>query len=141
MKTYSNFREEITMLEGVVDDVLNMGSKFLYRWKEKWIFNTHHGFDRIKERSKLTIDELKKLFRNAIEKVKDFRGNVGKNILFYSKSLNQGFVSAVEPTGLSLITFLPPGKSFAKSGTDKMVIEGVEELGEDFVIDIYEEID
>lgn len=116
-----------TIEEGVLDDVLNMGSQFLYFWKKKWIINTKHGMERIMQRSKLTIAQIKLLFKRAIEKFINMQATVGQEFLFYSNSLKQGFVSVVGKDGnLKLITFLPPGKSFPKDGTKKMVIEGKE---------------
>jgi hypothetical protein len=116
-----------TIEEGILDDVLNLGSRFLYYWKKKWILNTKHGIERIIQRSRLSIQELKFLFKNAIEKFTKLKAKAGAEFLFYSKSLKQGFISVVERDGnLKLITFLPRGKSFPKPGTKKMVIEGVE---------------
>lgn len=121
------FKEFSKLEENILDDVLNLGSKFLYFWKNKWILNTKHGLERILQRSKLKIDQLKQLFRKAIEKVNTMKTDVGQTFLFYSKSLNQGFISAVGEQGnLNLITFLPPGRSFPKPGTQKVVIESLE---------------
>jgi hypothetical protein len=74
----------------------------------------------------LQPEQLKKLFKGAIEKLKTMAAKVGDNILFYSRSLNQGFVSAVGPDGLRLITFLPRGKGHAKEGTKKVMTESVD---------------
>lgn len=123
MKTFKQFLDE-----NILDDVLDLGSKFLYFWKNRWVINTKHGFERIMKRSKLTKDELKTLFRNAIKKLSKIGASAGDNILFFSKSLKQGFVSAVDDKGnLRLITFLPRGKDFPKPGTEKVVVEGIEE--------------
>lgn len=118
-KTFKEYLEE-----NILNDVLNLGSKFMYFWKNTWIINTKHGMERILQRSNLTTEQLKKLFKNAIEKAKEIGAKTGENILFFSRSLNQGFVSAVGSDGLRLITFLPPGKSFAKDDTKKVVTEG-----------------
>lgn len=111
--------------EGVLDDVLSFGSKFLYFWKNKWIINTAHGLERIIQRNKLTISELKLLFKEAIEKAIELGVHTGEEILFWSKSLKQGFVSTIDPQGnIKLITFLPKGKHQPKSGTEHIVVEG-----------------
>ncbi len=113
--------------EGILDDVLNMGSKYLYFWKNTWIINTFHGFKRIVERNKLSSDDIKRLFQEAIEKTLQIGVEVGEEILFWSKSLKQGFVSAIDPQGnITLITFLPKGKHHPLSGTEHIVIEGTE---------------
>lgn len=116
------FRKHID--EGVLDNVLNMGSRFLYFWKNKWIINTEHGLERIMQRNKLSVDELKRLFKEAIEKAIQLGVHTGEEILFWSKSLKQGFVSVIGPQGnIKLITFLPKGKHQPKMGTEHIVIE------------------
>jgi hypothetical protein len=133
MKT---FRQHL-IDEGVLDDVLNLGSKFLYFWHGKWVMNTKHGLERILQRSKIGIDGLKKLFRTALEHFMKMQAEVGETMLFFSKSLNQGFIAAVGPKkNLQLVTFLPPGKSFPKPGTEKIVVES-----EEIQIDHYVEMD
>lgn len=116
---YSNINE------GVLDNVLSMGSKFLYFWKNKWIINTAHGLERIIQRNMLSVDDLKRLFKEAIEKALELGVHTGEEILFWSKSLKQGFVSAIDPQGnIKLITFLPKGKHTPKDGTEHIVVEG-----------------
>lgn len=124
--------------EGILDDVLNLGSKFLYFWKSKWILNTKHGYERIAERLQISIDELKKLFKTAIESAITHGVEKGKTYLFYSQSLRQGFVAAGANGGnIELITFLPKGKSYPKPGTERIVVEGIEqEIVIDFVIEM-----
>ena len=110
--------------EGVLDNVLNLNSKFMYFWKNKWIINTAHGLDRILQRNKLTTDEMKRLFKVAIEKSIELGVHVGEEILFWSKGLRQGFVSAIDNQGnIKLITFLPRGKHQPKTGTEHVVVE------------------
>lgn len=110
--------------EGVLDNVLSLGSKFLYFWKNKWIINTAHGLDRIIQRNKLSVEDLKRLFKEAIEKALELGVQTGEEILFWSKSLKQGFVSAIDPQGnIKLITFLPKGKHQPKTGTEHVVVE------------------
>ncbi|KFZ26286.1 MAG: hypothetical protein KQ78_01459 [Candidatus Izimaplasma bacterium HR2] len=110
--------------EGVLDNILNMSSKFLYFWKNKWIINTHHGLERITQRNKLSANDLKNLFKKAIEKAIQLGVHTGEEILFWSKSLKQGFVSAIDPQGnIKLITFLPKGKHQPKTGTEHIVLE------------------
>lgn len=120
-----SFKEYLS--ENILDDVLNLGSRYLYFWKNTWVLNTKHGAERIDQRSHLAPEQLKKLFKGAIEKLKTMSAKVGDNILFFSRSLNQGFVSNVGTDGLRLITFLPRGKSFAKDGTQKVVTESCED--------------
>lgn len=132
--------------EGVLDDVLNMGSKFLYFWKNLWVMNTKHGMERILQRSALGTTGLKQLFKSAIEKFKTMSANTGDAILFFSRSLNQGFVAGVGPQGnLRLITFLPKGKHYAKEGTLKVVMESADDpenvITEEYKIDHYVEMD
>lgn len=116
MKT---FKEYIATL----DDTLDLNSRFMYHWHDKWVFKTKHALDRIKERLKGdVIDKLKTLFKNAIDKAV----SVGE-YLFYSKSLDQGFIGSVDNRGnITAITVLPPGKSFPKDGTDKIIVEDKE---------------
>ena len=140
-----SFREKC-IEEGVLDDVLNMGSKFLYFWKNLWVMNTIHGAERIMQRSKLGIDGLKELFKRSIEKFKTMNTKAGEALLFFSKSLNQGFVAAVGPQGnLRLITFLPPGKHHAKEGTLKVIMESADDpenvITEEYSYDHYVELD
>jgi hypothetical protein len=113
--------------ENILNDVLNLGSKYLYFWKDTWVLNTKHGLERILQRSTLKPEQLKKLFKSAIEKAKSIGAKVGENILFFSRSLNQGFVSSIAKDGIHLITFLPPGKSFAKDDTKKVVTESMDD--------------
>lgn len=116
--------EQYLIQEGILDNVLNLGSKFLYFWKNKWIINTKHGLERITQRNNLTVDQLKKLFREAIEKAIELGVHTGEEILFWSKSLKQGFVSAIDKSGnIDLITFLPRGKHQPKTGTEHIVLE------------------
>jgi len=111
--------------ESVLDDVLDLGSRFLYFWKNKWIINTAHGLDRIMQRNKLSMSELKRLFREAIEKAINLGVHTGEEILFWSRGLKQGFVSAIDKQGnIKLITFLPRGKHQPKTGTEHIVLEG-----------------
>ena len=140
-----SFREKC-IEEGVLDDVLNMGSKFLYFWKNLWVMNTKHGMERILQRSALGTAGLKQLFKSAIEKFKTMKAKTGEAILFYSRSLNQGFVAAVGPQGnLRLITFLPKGKHFAKEGTLKVMMENADDIEniitEEYKYDHYAELD
>lgn len=111
--------------EGVLDGVLNLGSKFMYFWKGKWIINTKHGLDRIMQRNTLKKEQIAQLFKEAIEKAIQMGVHTGEEILFWSKSLKQGFVSAIDKQGnIDLITFLPRGKHQPKTGTEHVVLEG-----------------
>ena len=140
MANRPSFKEYLE--ENVLNDVLNLTSKYLYFWKDTWILNTKHGLERILQRSTLKPDQLKKLFKTAIEKAKSIGAKVGENILFFSRSLNQGFVSSIGSDGIRLITFLPPGKSFAKDDTRKIVTESCDDGSVvEHQIDHYVELD
>lgn len=136
--TLPSFKDYL-IAEGAVDDVLNMGSKYFYHWKDKWILASKHGIERIFERSSLSKEQLKKLFKNAIERLKTIKVNLEDTVLFYSKSLEQGFISAVDREGLRLITFLPRGKQIAKDGTEKVIVESID--GDKYEVDHIMEID
>jgi len=142
MKTFKDYLESVEtppLDENILQDVLNLGSRFMYFWKNLWIINTKHGGERIGERNQLTKDQMKVLFKRALDKLANLKIALNKEILFFSRSLNQGFVSVVVPEGLKLITFLPKGKQFPKPGTDKMIIEA--ENGKQIEVDEIIEID
>jgi len=139
MKTFKEYLEQPPLDENVLQDVLSLSSRFMYFWNNLWILNTKHGGERIGERNKLSADQIKVLFKRALDKLANLKLALNKEVLFFSRSLNQGFVSVVVPEGLKLITFLPKGKSFPKPGTDKLVVES--ETGEQYTIDEVIEID
>lgn len=115
------------LTENVIDGVVDLGSKFLFHWRNHWIVNTKHGMDRIIERSKLSLDQLKFLFQKSLEKLASMKTRIGETVLFFSRSLNQGFVSAINSSGdLTLITFLPKGRHNPKPGTDVELLEHME---------------
>lgn len=86
-----------------------------------------HFFDRIGERGKITIDQLKSIMSNVRKKLKDLP--IKGEFLFFSKSAKQGIVAVWDAikSKLSFLTFLPPKEKpedyFAKSGTEKVMIE------------------
>jgi hypothetical protein len=110
------------------DGTFNYGSTFLFSWNGHWIIDTNHGWDRIKERSKLPIDKLKLLFQKALAQFdRGFYRN-GQEILFFSNQLNQGFVGAVANNkNIRLITFLPPGRRTPMPGTAVALVESIDE--------------
>jgi hypothetical protein len=113
--------------EQIKDGVLDLKSRFLLHWKKHWIINTKHGLERIIERGELTAEQMKQLFQRALDKFANMKARVGEAFLFFSKSLNQGFVSAVNGHGdLTLITFLPRGRRNPKPGTDVALMESLE---------------
>jgi hypothetical protein len=117
--------ERYILTEGIIDDVIDDTKKCMYHWKNTCIIKSVHGLDRIAERNKLTMEQLKVLFKKAIEKAIELGVHTGEEILFWSKSLQQAFVSAITPDGdIKLITFLPRGKHTAKPGTEHVVVEG-----------------
>jgi hypothetical protein len=109
------------------DGVMNLDSNVLYKKDEYEIINTRHGAERIDQRSELDKDQLKTLFDRIVEKAKKLGREVQANILFYSKSLRQGIVTAFDRVkhAIKIITFLPRSKHFAKPGTSEIVVEGV----------------
>lgn len=109
------------------EGVLNLDSKVLFRKDKIAIINTKHGIDRIGERNQLDIEQLKTLFDRIIDKAKKLGSDVKDTILFYSKSLKQGIVTAYDKINkaIRIITFLPRNKHFAKPGTDEVIVEGI----------------
>lgn len=111
---------------------LNLNSHVLYVWKGVRVLDTNHAVKRIRERNTLTDEEMELLFKEAVEKVLHKKAKVGENVEFWSKSLKQAFVGAVEKTrkdkDLVIITFYPRHKK--PSGNlhpydHKIILEGV----------------
>jgi len=86
---------------------------------------SNHFSDRVKERSVITPDDLNTLLANIRKKLTDLPA-VGE-FLFYSKRLAQGVIAAWDSfrNRISLITFLPKNKHFAKPGTETVVLESI----------------
>ncbi len=124
-----NLSQEIIQLcESVVaDGTFNPSSTFLFRWHGRWLIDTNHGFERIKERSKIGLEGLKKLFQRAMDWV-DRNARKAGEYLFFSKSLNQGFVAKIAGKNVKLITFLPFGKHNPKPGTKVEIVENYTEV-------------
>lgn len=119
--------DKLTMMnEEILPGVLNLGSRFLLYWKNHWILNTKHGLERILQRNLLSKEQLQKLFQKALDKFDQLKSRAGE-YLFFSRSLNQGFISTADKDGnLVLITFLPPGRKNPMPGTEVKLIESTE---------------
>ena len=85
-----------------------------------------HFTDRLKERSQLSIDEIKQLMSSIREKLASIRP-MGE-FLFYSRKLKQGVIAAWDSfkQKLKMITFLPRNKEYPKPGTQKVYVESLE---------------
>jgi len=85
-----------------------------------------HFFDRIRERGQFTTDEIEIFLRKISEKVKNYDGK--HEFLFFSRKMKQGLVAAWDSLRkkLKIITFLPRGKDFAKTGTEKVFVESLQ---------------
>lgn len=122
------------------NDSLQLGSPYIYKYKGKWIIDTKHSIDRRYQRVKqnkfvLTEKQIIFLFKKIIDYcLKNENKWVGlyeTEILFFSKSLNQGVVityrrdknSNSDEKHVVIITYLPKGKSNPKPGTLKVVTE------------------
>jgi CRISPR/Cas system CSM-associated protein Csm2 small subunit len=100
------FKEYLT--EEDEEGVLSLSKRVLFTWKGLKIIDTGHGAKRIQQRSELTNDELKQLFREALDKVIRKKVHIGEKIVFWSKKLKQAFITRVEQSkNLTLITFYP----------------------------------
>lgn len=84
-----------------------------------------HGEERIKERSKLSPEQFTELLTKIRSKLSSL--DIKGEFLFYSKRLQQGLVAAWDAikSKIKLITFLPKGKHFAKSGTEEIFVENI----------------
>jgi hypothetical protein len=121
--------------------------EYLYQYKNKWIIDTKHSAERYLERSNTSVEQIKYLFQKVINYLTK-NNSSSKEYLFYSKSLNQGIVIDYRPDGKSkseenqvvIITVLPQGKSTAKSGTEKVVVEAYKNgmFSQEFINYIYE---
>jgi len=131
--------KEYLQNEGTIGDALNLSGRIAYKYAGKIIKMTAHGIERVLERSKITKDQLATLFQRAIDKANELKPKLESEVLFYSRELKQGFVSAIDREGLRIITFLPAGKSIAKPGTSKLVVEGYD--GESYTVEQIIEID
>jgi hypothetical protein len=108
------------------EDALNLNSNVLYVWGKKKVITTTHGISRLIQRRSSNYKALKELFKRALMKLDQIATRVNEEILFFSSSLNQGFVAAVtNDQNLRLITFLPHGHNFAKSGTSVQFVENL----------------
>lgn len=67
---------------------------------------------------------------DTLKKITDIPQKRETEVIFYSKSLNQGYVVAHDPQNkeLRIMTVLPRGNPFAKSGTKKIVMESKVDL-------------
>jgi hypothetical protein len=121
-----NLSQQVTQL---CEDSLKPNGKVLYVAHGRKVFNTVHGMDRLKERQTMNYKAMRILFRRAIEKLQSIKVRAEQELLFFSKSLNQGFVAAVDALGnLRLITFLPPGRHNAMPGTELELMESYQTI-------------
>lgn len=119
-------RRYIAESEGILD----LNSVHIYQEGGYVVNNSKHGTERVWQRNKLSPDELKKLFSEAIGKLKNGAVRVGEIIMFWSKSLKQAFVSKItDPRHIKIITFLPRNKHFISPDspeTQEVVVEGID---------------
>lgn len=124
--------------------------EYIFKYRDRFVIDTKHAFQRAIERNNLTEDELVTLYKNMIDaflaKGESYTERDGE-YLFFSKSLQQGLVIGYEidkkaPKGHTLrdfitITFLPRGRSNPKAGTEKIIVEstmfGETNMSQDFV--------
>lgn len=112
--------------------------EYIYEYKGKFVIDTTHSKERMLERNTLSEQELKHLFDKSIIYLITSKYTHG-DILFFSKSLNQGYIVSYVPDyyrqykfndnspHLIIRTFLPRGKNFAKPGTKTVMVERYDE--------------
>lgn len=87
------------------------------------------AFDR---RPDFKFDDWKTLHSRVAKKLSTFTRWTGNEFVFFSRSLDQGYVAAVDKDSkvVRIITVLPKGKNQPKTGTAKILLEffGVQEL-------------
>ena len=99
-----------------------------------WTFNPtiHASAQAHDRRSDYTLNHWKQLHLRVWEKVDELATKNGKSgdYLFYSKSLEQGYVAAVDfrKKEIRIVTVLPKGRNKAKDGTTFKMMEGLEEF-------------
>ena len=110
--------------------VLDFNSTHIFQMDGYTVNTSKHGVERIFQRNTLSNEQLKKLFQEAIDKLKAGAVRAGEEILFWSKSLHQAFVSKItDPKHIKIITFLPRDKhhiSKDSPDTREVVVEGTQ---------------
>ena len=96
-------------------------------WNGRALFATTHGKERRTERGRSWL-QIKSLYKRVLQKYSQMSVRAGEEILFYSRSLNQGIVTAVEGKNLRIITFLPPGRNNPMPGTTMAFVENFVEV-------------
>ncbi len=123
-------RLEKYLTETEREDVVDIGSRSIFKHAGVTLTDTYHGVQRIQQRNELTMEQLKKLFTSAIDKFKRLKTYVGEKIVFYSKSLKQAFIAAVDgKKDMTLVTFYPRKahpSSFTHPENVDVVLEGIE---------------
>jgi hypothetical protein len=113
----------------MADDTVDLRGQTIFKHAGVTLADTHHAVQRIQQRNELTMEELKRLFAEALDKFKKIKTYVGEKLVFYSKSLKQSFIAAVEgKNDLTLITFYPRKErpnAYTHPDNHDVVLEGV----------------
>lgn len=107
----------------------------IFRYKGVVFINTKHGNNQefIRNSERLSQDDIVELFKRYANFVANNNIKRKSYILIYSKQFQQGvvfeFTTNVKGNNrrMTIITFLPKGKSFALDDTEKVIVEGVKE--------------
>lgn len=98
----------------------------------KIVSSVHAAAQAFDRRPEFKFDDWKKLHGRVAKKLESFTRWTGNEFVFFSRSLDQGYVAAVDKDSKSvkIITVLPKGKNQPKAGTAKILLEffGVQEL-------------
>lgn len=122
--------------------MINTSSEYIFNYRGKNVIDTKHSIDRRYERVKkgefyLSEKELVSFFKNIIDYLisrdAEWVDIKETEILFFSKSLDQGIVIAYrrdyrDKKGEKhpvIITYLPRGRSNPKPGTVKVLLESL----------------
>ncbi len=135
---------------------IKTGTPYIYQYRNKYIIDTKHSIDRKYERAKegkFVLNEQELIF--MFEKIIDFviknehkwRDSYQTDILFFSKSLNQGIVITYredkyardDEKHVVILTYLPKGRSNPKPGTKKVITESKDLIDAYNVIKITEQ--
>jgi hypothetical protein len=101
------------LLEEIGEDELNLKKHAIFKHKGTKMYDTHHAYVRIKQRNELSMDEMKKLFTEAIDKFKQIKTHAGMHLVFWSKQLKQSFIASVDnndKSRMTMITYYPRGQ-------------------------------
>lgn len=119
---------------------IKTGTPYIYKHRGKFIIDTKHSIDRKYERAKegtfqLNEKELififEKIIEYCIKNENKWKNEYQTDMLFFSKSLNQGVVITYREDKYAksnekhvvILTYLPKGKSNPKPGTQKIITE------------------